>query len=251
MLVSIITVCFNSSKTINETLLSVKNQTYPNLEHIIIDDSSSDSTLDVIKKFPHVSKIISEPDNGIYDAMNKGIKIATGNIIGILNSDDIYSSNDTISNIVLEFEKEKKLDMVYGNIAFFKKKVKNIIRYWKSANYKPGFFEYGKSIPHPSLFVTAKTYKEVGLYKIDNKISSDLDFMLRAFIIHKKQSRYINATIVQMRYGGESTKNIKNIILGNKEIIKVFKENNINKSQFYFFNKLVFKLLQLKVVRLS
>lgn len=249
MRITVITVSYNSDRTIVETLKSVKNQTYNNIEHIIIDGQSKDKTLEIVNSFEHVSKVISEKDNGIYDAMNKGIKNSTGQIIGILNSDDIFYDNEIIENIANEFNLNPEIQMIYGDIVFFKNSEGNIIRYWKTKPYFEGFFENGYSIPHPSMFVRSSVYKEVGMYEPNYQISSDIDFMIRALKTYSISSKYLPCVIVKMRYGGRSTKDLSNILLGNSEILNVFKKNNLKASRFFFLKKFYFKIRQFFITK--
>lgn len=227
MKLSIITVTYNSAATLRETLESVAEQTYPNIEHIIIDGASKDKTLEIVKEFPRVSKILSEKDNGIYDAMNKGIRQATGEIIGILNSDDIFTETTILSEIVAIFAADTSIGAVYGNISYFKTEEPNkIVRFWQSKPYYPSFFENGEVPPHPALFVKKEIYDAIGTYYPKFKISSDYEFMFRMLKVHKYKSFFFDKVIVKMRMGGESTKNWKNIFIGNKEIFTAWRMNS-------------------------
>lgn len=209
MKISIITVTFNSAATIRETLESVKNQTYLNIEHIIIDGASTDDTLDIVKQYPSVSRIISEPDKGIYDAMNKGIAIATGEVIGILNSDDLLENNDIISDIAHVFQTQGT-DAVFGHLSYFRTGEEDkIVRTWQSKPYYDHFFEDGETPPHPTLYVRKKVYDEIGVYRTDFKIAADIEFMLRLLKKEKRTSYFLNKEIVKMRMGGVSTNGFK------------------------------------------
>jgi glycosyltransferase involved in cell wall biosynthesis len=228
MKLSILTVTYNSSETVAETLESVKNQTYSNIEHIIIDGASKDNTLEIVKEYPHIAKIISEPDEGIYDAMNKGVKLATGDVIGILNSDDIFASNEIIANITSIFQNNENIDAVYGNISYFKtEEPEKIVRYWKSKPYYDTFFEDGEVPPHPSLFVRKKVYDEIGLYYPYFKICSDYEFMLRMLKLHNYKSYYLDTTFVKMRMGGTSTQGFKSYWITTKELKEAWNRNNL------------------------
>lgn len=223
--VSIITACYNSEKTIQDTINSVKNQTYKNIEHILVDGYSTDSTLEIIKKYNEINKnvvYISEKDKGIYDAMNKGIKLATGDIIGILNSDDFFSSNNIIEKIVNMFIKNK-CDGIYGNINYVDITDLNFIkRKWVAGK---GKFENGWSFGHASMYLYKKVYEKYGLYKTNYRISSDYDLMLRLHMIDSKiEFSYLDDFIVTMRNGGESTKNLKSNYIAFIEAQKSLKE---------------------------
>ncbi|ASU35127.1 glycosyltransferase family 2 protein [Mucilaginibacter xinganensis] len=241
--ISIITVCYNSEATIERTIKSVLLQDYTPIEYIIIDGNSKDGTLEIIKKYrKNITKVISEPDKGIYDAMNKGIELASGEIIGILNSDDIYTSDTIISEIVGQFVK-RDIQLLYGNITFFKNNPNKAIRTWVTKPYYEGFFEHGEVAPHPSLFVKKEVYNKIGTYQSDFKITSDYEFMLRALRINNYKSYHFNKFIVNMQMGGESTKSIKNIMQGNKEITISWKINGIS-PPIYFWPLRIYKKIK-------
>jgi len=244
--ISIITVCYCSEKTIENTIQSVISQDYPFIEYLIVDGNSIDKTLEITAKYSaNISKQISEPDKGIYDAMNKGITMATGDIIGILNSDDIFTSNTIISDIVNVFDSNPDIDAVYGNISYFRDELTGKkVRTWVSKPYYPKFFDNGEVPPHPSLFVKKSVYNAIGAYFPDFKITSDYEFMLRAFKIHGYKPYYLSKFIVNMRMGGESTKSLKNILIGNKEIIHAWKMNNLKPPVYFWFLRFTKKVLQ-------
>ncbi len=244
--ISMITVCFNSERTIEDTIKSVISQDYPLIEYIIVDGSSTDGTGKVIEKYnTYISNHISEPDKGIYDAMNKGITMATGDIIGILNSDDIFASNTILSDVINVFVSNPEIDAVYGNITYFKdRSPEKVVRTWNTKPYYPKFFDHGEVPPHPSLFIKKRVYNSIGRYFSDFKITSDYEFMLRAFKIHGYKPYYLNKFIVNMRMGGESTKNFKNIIIGNREIIRAWKMNNLKPPVYFWFLRFTKKVLQ-------
>lgn len=226
MLISIITVVHNGEKTIKETLQSVLSQTYPNIEHILIDGASTDETLSIVQSFPHIKKIISERDNGPYDAMNKGIALAQGEIIGILNSDDIFAHSSVIESVATVFIKQKQLALLYGNIEYFEKNnLEKVIRYWRTKAYYPTFFEDGEVPPHPSLFVRRAVYEQIGGYNPSFKISGDYDFMFRALKIHNLKNYFLEETMVKMRMGGISTRGWKSYWISTKELMKVWQMN--------------------------
>jgi len=188
--ISIITVCFNSADTIRHTLESIKNQTYSNIEHIIIDGASTDKTLQIVQSFPHVSKIISEKDEGIYDAMNKGIQHASGDIIGILNSDDVYANNNVL-NIVASLFETTHTDTVYGDLQYVHPKNANkVLRHWKSGKFHLNRFKYGWMPPHPTFFVKREVYNKAGVFDTTLKTAADYEFMLRILYKYKFSSAY-------------------------------------------------------------
>lgn len=246
MKVSLITGTYNSAEFIKDCVTSINEQDYNNIEHIIVDGVSKDNTVDIIKKTPNrVVKIISEPDDGIYDAMNKGIRNTTGDIIGILNSDDFYNSNNVISTVVQAF-KTKDVDCVYGNLYYVKQEDPSIIkRKWVTGAYDPKKgFKNGWYPAHPSFFVKKEVYDKFGAFNTSFKIAADFELMLRLIEKHKVKSTYIEAPIVKMRLGGESNSSIKNIYKGNKDCMRAFKVNDLPVSFLYPIKRLVPKLTQ-------
>lgn len=235
MMVSIITVCYNSENTIFDTLNCIKHQSFNNIEHIIIDGGSQDSTIKIIGNFPHVSKVVCESDSGIYDAMNKGLKFSTGDIIGFLNSDDLLIETTIIDEIVKIFENNEDIDIVYGNLLYiYSNNLNKIIRKWKSTNYFEKFFDFGNVPPHPTVYLRRSVYDKVGNFDINFKLASDYDLMLRIFKKEKFKSKFIDKYIVKMRIGGVTNKNWKNIVIQNIEIYNSWTKNKI-KPPFYFF----------------
>lgn len=246
MLVSIITIVYNGAATIRSTLESVVNQTHSEIEHIIIDGDSTDDTLSIVQEFPHISKIISEPDRGVYDAMNKGLSIATGNIIGILNADDLLASNNVLSQIVTIFKQDKALDCLYGNIEYFSgTDIEKSKRYWRSKAYYPTFFEDGEVPPHPSLYVRRQTYEKLGGYWSHFKISGDNEFMFRLLKIHACKSYFLDTTIVKMRLGGISTRGIKSYLISTMELMSVWRINGYSYPKRLFLLRPYRKIKQL------
>ena len=220
MKISIITVCYNSEKTISKTLESISNQSSKKIEHIIIDGKSTDSTLSIISKLPYKKKVISEPDNGIYDAMNKGIKIAKGDIIGFLNSDDFYANNDIISKVLKQFENNPKIDACYSDLIYVNQfNTSKTVRYLKSREFYEGLFSKGWCPPHPTFFVRRSIYEQYGSFDLNYHLASDFDLMIRFLEIHKIRSLYMAEPLVKMRMGGATNKNLKNILQQNLEIL--------------------------------
>lgn len=247
MTLSIITVVYNNVKTIEDAILSVINQTfYKNIQYIIIDGGSNDGTFTIINKYKDkIHKIISEKDNGIYDAMNKGLKLATGDVIGILNSDDFYANNSILSEVMLHFNKDHNLDIFYGDLVYVKPDDTNcIVRTWKSKSYYPKFFENGGVPPHPSLFVSARVYKEAGYFNLKYRLASDYEFMLRIFKKFSFNIKYVPLVIVYMRLGGATNKSLTNIIKGNAEILSSWKENGYSIPLLLIPKRIVKRLIQ-------
>lgn len=228
-IVSIITVVKNNKIYIKDAIESVLGQKYNNIEYVVIDGKSTDGTLDIIKQYSNrISKIISEDDNGIYDAMNKGIKYSTGEIIGILNSDDFYIDNTIIQLVVNAFEKYK-VSSVFGNLVYVDNSdTSKITRYWKSRKYEDGLFKKGWHPPHPTFFVRRDIYEKHGVFNTEYRISADYELMLRFLEKHKITSYFIDEVLVKMRGGGESNKSIKNIINANRECYYAYKNNDMN-----------------------
>ncbi len=233
MKVSIITSCFNSEKTIEDTIQSVLSQTYPNIEYIIIDGKSTDKTLEIVNnQRDKITKVVSEEDNGIYDALNKGINLATGDIIGFLHSDDIFAHSNVIENVVKLF-KETNTDAVYADLFYVDRKNTNkIIRNWKSGEYKYGVFLNGWMPPHPTVYIKKEVYNKLGFFNLDFKTAADYELMLRFFHKHKINLTYLKEVTVKMRVGGQSNVTLKNRINANKEDRKAWKINNL-KPRFY------------------
>lgn len=248
MRISIITATYNSASTIRDTLESVNAQTYPDIEHIIVDGKSRDNTLELVKQYgKRVTKIISEPDNGIYDAMNKGIKAATGDVIGILNSDDFFTSDDVISAIVFAFE-NNDIDAVYGDVHYVNpENLNKCVRYYSSAVFKPSLFKFGLMPAHPSFYVKRSCYEKYGVYSLDYQIASDFDLLIRFLYTHKIKYQYLKKDFVTMRTGGESTKNLNNRMLLNKEDLKACRKYGITTNIFMIMLKYLYKIFELKV----
>jgi glycosyltransferase involved in cell wall biosynthesis len=248
MKISIITTTYNSEATIRDTLESVNAQTYPHIEHIIVDGNSKDNTLEIVKKYgKRVSILISEPDKGIYDAMNKGIKAATGDVIGILNSDDFFTSNDVISAVVSTF-KNNDIDAVFGDIHYVKPdNLNKCVRYYSSAAFNPSLFKFGIMPAHPSFYVKRSCYEKYGLYSLDYKIASDFDLLIRFLYTHKIKYRYLKKDFVTMRTGGASTKNLNSRMLLNKEDLKACRKYGIATNIFMIMFKYLYKIFEFRV----
>ena len=250
MKVSIITATYNSEEFIISNLNSVNSQTYENYEHIIVDNKSKDKTLEIVKKNGKRLKIISERDDGIYDAFNKGIELASGDIISILNSDDYYSDNKILENIVDIFKKSK-VGIVYGNINYVKRYGnKKILRYWKSNKYNFNDFKIGWSPPHPAFFVKKNLYIQYGKYKLKYGNASDFELMHRFLEKNRLSNNYIDKTLVTMRLGGKSNKNLSEIIRQNLIILEILDiKKNIYLITKFFVNKFINRMKQLIILK--
>jgi glycosyltransferase involved in cell wall biosynthesis len=244
--ISIITVVYNAELTIEDTIKAVLAQSYSRVEYIIVDGGSKDKTLSIIEKYKdRLGKFVSEKDKGIYDAMNKGVQMATGDVIGILNSDDLYSDDAVIEDVMHEFNKDSDLGMLYGDLVYVKKtNVDKIVRNWRSLPYYKKFFEHANVPPHPALFVRKKVYDELGMFNLTYKLASDYEFMLRIFKSGRFTSAYINRLIVKMRLGGATNNSVGNIVQGNREIIKAWKNNKLSVPFYLLPLRVIKRLLQ-------
>lgn len=243
--ISIITVSYNSQSTIKQTIESVSAQTYKNKEYILIDGASKDWTLDILDfRKDEIDNFISEPDNGIYDAMNKGIKAAIGDIIGILNSDDFYCNHDVLSKVAKVFE-DTNCDAVYGDLVYVKKNDSSkITRYWQAGEYSAASIKNGWMLPHPTFFVKKQIYQKYGLYNTSLKSAADYEMILR--LLHKEKIivEYIPEILIKMRMGGESNASIWNRLKGNNEDNIAWDLNGLKKPPFIRFIKPFRKISQ-------
>jgi len=248
--ISIITVSFNSSSTIRDTINSVLKQNYSDIEYVVIDGNSTDGTIDIIKELVPLFKgrmhWISEQDKGIYDAMNKGIRMATGDVIGILNSDDLFCDNFAIEKVMRVFEENSLLDSIYADLYYVSQNnTSKIIRRWSTGNQKP--FRNGWHPAHPTLYIKKEVYNKYGLFDLNFKLAADFEIMLRFLEKYKITTYYVREAFVKMRLGGETNKSINNIYLQNIECIKAFRLNNIKVDVLlYPFLRILPKLLQFK-----
>lgn len=243
MKVSIITVCYNSATTIENTIKSVLLQTYKNIEYIIVDGNSSDNTLSVVNEYnSKISKIVSESDKGIYDAMNKGIALASGDIVGLLNSDDCYSNEDVIRQVVDSF-RQNSSDMFFADLKFINGDNK-ILRYYSAKRFSPTKLKFGIMPPHPTLFVKKEVYQKYGNYRLDFKIAADYEMFVRLLIVEKLKYSYMNSCIINMLAGGVSTSNFNSNKIINEETVKALKVNGIKANYLCILRKYPTKILE-------
>ena len=247
MKISLITVTFNSGGTLRDTIQSVLSQTYPESEYIIVDGLSEDSTIDIIKEYVPLFqgrlKWISEKDNGLYDAMNKGFKMATGEIVGIINSDDLLTESGVIGKVIDCFEGHKDIDCVYADLYYVSQyDTSKIVRHWITG--KQRSFSKGWHPAHPTFYVKREIYSKYGLFDLDFKFAADFELMLR--LVEKEHIRlfYLPEPLVRMRLGGTTSKNLTNIRKGNIECLNAFRKNGIPVSVLYPFYRLLPKLKQ-------
>ena len=226
---SIVTATYNSEKTIVHTLKSLKRQNYPNMQHILIDGCSTDNTFEFARKYALQNSIsISEPDTGIYNALNKGIGLADGDIIGFLHSDDVYASNDILLNVANIFA-DTQCDLVYGDLEIVRENdVTKVVRKWRAREFKKSWFRYGWMPPHPTVFVRRDVYKRFGIFDERYKISGDYEFLLRVMFLHNVNSFYLNKNLVCMRDGGISNRSIKNLFKKTLEDMRAMRAHGLN-----------------------
>ncbi len=243
--ISIITSVLNGANTIADTIESVIQQQYDNIEYIIIDGNSSDDTVPIIKRYgKQIDVLVSEPDQGVYDAMNKGIKLATGDIIAMLNSDDVYADSSVVGQMVNLME-TTSVDAAYSNLVYVdRNNTGRIKRFWDPGEYKKGAFFRGWTIPHPTFFCRRKIYEKFGLFNDKFRIAADFELMLRFVEKHRIKVDYLPRTIVKMRTGGKANVLI-GLIRGNMEIIRAFRINGLHLSPLFFISKPITKISQL------
>lgn len=244
--ISIITISFNNRETIEHTMNSVFEQSYSNIEYIIIDGNSSDGTMDLVNKNKaKIDLIISEKDKGIYDAMNKGLKNATGDIIGFINADDFLHDKEVINDIAEAFE-NSKADVVYGNKIYVQPDdISKITRIWKPGNYNRKNFKRGWMPPHLSTYIRASAYQQFGIFNTSFKIAADYELLFRFMYVNKLSAHYIDRNIVYMRAGGLSNSSLKNYWISNFEVYKSWGLNGESVSPTIIFEKPLRKLKQI------
>ncbi|WP_370756996.1 glycosyltransferase family 2 protein [Coprobacter secundus] len=247
MKISVITATYNSGKTLRDTVESVLNQDYPDIEYIIIDGASKDNTTDIIReyecRFNGRIKWISEPDKGIYDAMNKGIAMATGDIVGILNSDDFYTSNDVLATVASAF-KNNGIDAVYGDIHYVNDDdLKKCVRYYSSKAFKRWQMRLGLMPAHPSFYCRKKLYEKYGGFDLSYKVAADFECLLRLIFVHKIRTQYIPMDFVTMRTGGASTNGLASHKQILKDHLKAYKKNGVYSNIFFESLRYAYKVL--------
>ena len=245
MKISVITVCFNSAGTIGGTLQSVASQTWSNVEHIVVDGSSTDGTLGVVEQYrAGVAQVISEPDAGIYDAMNKGLRLATGDVVGFLNADDIYTSNHVLERIVQTMShQDPRLDAVFADAEFVRSNAPHqTVRRYRSAKFHPDKIAWGWMPAHPTLFLRRDLFDRFGMFKTDYRIAGDFELIARMFHGRSLNYRYLPEVLVRMRLGGVSTGGLRNTVLLNREVLRACRANGIDTNWFKVLSKYPAKL---------
>lgn len=245
--ISVVTVCRNAEGTIEDTIRSMAGQTYSNAEHVIVDGASTDGTLDIIRKYESViSKWVSEPDQGIYDAMNKGLALAGGDVVGFLNADDVYAQPDILEIVAQHFGRGD-IDACFGDVVFVKDDLETIVRYYRSSDFSPKKLAYGWMPAHPALYLKKALYDKYGNFRTDYQIAADYELVVRLFGANRIRYRYVPEVFVKMRIGGVSTRNWKSSLVLNKEIVRGCRENGVRTSLFRVFLKFPLKMLELFV----
>ncbi len=245
MKISVVTVCRNTESTIEDTIRSVAGQTCRGVEHIIIDGASTDGTLDIVRKYESVvTKWVSEHDQGIYDAMNKGIALASGDVIGFLNADDVYARPEVLAEVVQALGDES-IQAVYGDVVFVRDDLQTIVRYYRSNRFKVGKLAWGWMPPHPSIFLKKHMFEKYGLFKTDYRIAADYELVTRLFARHKVRYRYLPGVSVKMRVGGVSTRGVKSNYILSQEIVRACRENGISTNLLKVSLKYPFKVMEL------
>jgi len=242
--ISLITVVYNRAATIERTILSVLDQSYADIEYIVVDGASTDGTLDVIRKYENrISRIISEKDKGVYDAINKGIKAATGTLIGILHADDRFANKDVLSQIAETFHNNPATDCLFGDVGFVKPEQPNkVVRYFSSSIFKLNRFKLGIMPAHPTFYCHKKYFDQYGSYRTDLDISSDFDLLLRFLYKHQLRYLYLPQIMVLMNLGGKSTSGLNSTIKINKENRKVLREHGIKSSYIHLYSRYLIKI---------
>ncbi len=244
--ISIITTVYNAAATIRDCFESVQSQSCSNLEHIIIDGGSTDGTLDVIKTYKprYDVKIVSEPDHGIYDGMNKGLNMASGDIVGILNADDIYADTDILATVA-ETLRDEPADACYGNLVYVRpENTDHVVRYWQAGSFSRRRFYWGWMPPHPTFFARRSTYTAHGFFNKDLGSAADYELMLRFLVVHKITAAYIPRILVKMRVGGASNSTLKSRLQANAMDRKAWKVNNLTPYPWTLHIKPLRKILQ-------
>lgn len=250
-MISIITATFNSAKTLKDTIQSVLRQTNKDFEYLIIDGGSTDETIDIVKsyesEFSGRLKWVSEKDQGIYDAMNKGIKMASGDVVGILNSDDYFTSDDILQTVDNAF-KSHEIDAIYGDIHFIRDgNPQKCVRYYSSRMFRPFWLRFGFMPAHPSFYCKREIFDKAGLYSLDYKIGADYEMMVRLFKRYKIKSLYVNKDFVTMRTGGASNNNVRSRLTLIEEDVKACRVNGIYTNRFFIMLKFLYKIFEFRI----
>ena len=244
MTITLLTPTFNSAATLDDTLRSIQAQDYPHIEHLLVDGGSMDATLAIAARYPHLQRIISEPDQGLYDAMNKGIRMATGEVIGILNSDDFYAYPQVLSQVAALLE-QTGADALYGDLEYVDAlDIQRVVRRWKAGPYQPNLFLRGWMPPHPTFFVRREVYAQFGLFNTSLRYSADYELMLRFLHHHQVPVCYLPEVLVRMRTGGLSNASLGNRLKANREDRQAWEINGLRPPFYTLYLKPVSKIMQ-------
>jgi glycosyltransferase involved in cell wall biosynthesis len=249
--ISIVTATYNSALTLADTIKSVLGQTYHDIEYIVVDGKSTDDTLNIVKQYEPLFngrlKWVSEKDGGIYDAMNKGFMMATGDVVGILNSDDYFTSNDVIERVA-DALNDTNLDAVYGDIHFIRDGAPDkCVRYYSSKPFRPLWLRFGFMPAHPSFYCRREVFNKAGLYKTDYAIGSDYEMMVRLFIKYQIKAKYLPIDFVTMRIGGASTRNVRSRMQLIKDDVRGCRENGVYTNRLMISMKFLYKIFEFKI----
>ena len=248
-----ITACYNSAAIISTCFDSVLSQQGVDLEYIVVDGGSKDGTVDLLKvyepKFAGRMRWVSERDQGMYDAINKGIKLATGDVVGILNADDMFESPDTLAHVAEAFT--DAVDAVYADIRFVKDDLNSTVRYYSAKHWKPWMLQWGKMPPHPSVYIRRELFEKYGMYKLGYDIAADYELLIRYLRMAKLKTRYLNESLVRMRMGGKSTRGWQSFMTLNKEIVRGNRENGYFCCFPMLLPKYLFKIFEFILPRLG
>jgi len=243
--ISIITVVWNNKKTIKDSINSVLNQTYADIEYIVVDGSSSDGTVDIVKGYADkISHFISEPDEGIYDALNKGIELASGDVIGILHSDDLFSDRFVVSDMMERMVVENA-EIAFSDMVIVDNSMTKVLRYYMASYFSPWMFKIGWMPPHPTCFIKKSLFDEFGMYSLDYKVAGDFDFLVRIFYARDISWTYLNRVTVKMRQGGVSNIGFSSKKIIAKEINQSLRSNNVWSLPIFQLGRYFIRLLEL------
>lgn len=229
MKISIVTVCYNAAATIGDTIRSVAAQSYADTEHLIIDGASTDGTLSIIEanRGSGDLRVVSERDRGIYDAMNKGVRLATGDVVGFLNSDDFYASPSALAEVARVMQ-SPDIEACFADLCYVRRNdVSKVVRYWRSGSFRAGSFAHGWCPPHPTFYVRRNLFERFGGFDLRYKLGADVDLMMRFLEVHRVNVHYIEEVLVMMRMGGVGNRSVRNVRLQNKEVLRALKTNGI------------------------
>lgn len=245
MKISVITVCFESAKTLERTLWSVANQDYPNVEHIVIDGGSSDGSVEILKKFaPRLAYLVSEPDKGIYDAMNKGLALAQGEVICFLNADDHYASAEVLSQVAKKMQVHR-LDALMGDVGYFREQLpQRIVRRYRSDRFTPQRLAWGWMPAHPALFLRKQVFQKAGQFRTDYQIAGDFEFIVRAFHGNNLRYQHLPEILVRMQTGGASNSGWRSKVLLNQELLRACRENGLRTNILMILSKYPAKMME-------